>query len=344
MAEACLRVRACGPLVSWQDGGRLGMMRFGVPASGPMDRLAHAAALAALGQPAGGPALEVSVAGLELACESGEVSCSVTGGEFQVHHAGGAVRSWCVRTLRAGEVLTIRSGRRGSWAYLAFAGDPVCARWAGSAATHALSGLGGGLVRPGSAIVVRHARVNEEREGELPVPVPVSGPLRRPIRVVLGPQLEHFEPDAVEAVRQAEFGVTLAFDRMGMRLAGPVLRLKDVLSIPSEPLVRGSVQVSGDGVASILLADHQTTGGYPKIATILSCDLYAVAQHRPGEALRFECVEPAQGVALARAAAAASSAFLRQMGAARGTLSDRLMRLNLIDGAVRADGGAMPLP
>lgn len=342
MAEARLSVRACGPLVSYQDGGRVGMMRFGVPASGPMDRLAHAAAHAALGQPTGGTAIEVSLAGLELACESGEVSCSITGGEFQVLHAGVAVRSWCVRTLRAGELLSIRPGRWGSWAYLAFAGEPDCARWAGSSATHSSSGLGGGALRPGAALVVRNARVDAEREGELPLPAP--GPPQPRVRIVLGPQLEHFEPDAVATVLQGLFSATSAFDRMGLRLAGPTFRLKDALSIPSEPLVRGSMQVSGDGVASILLADHQTTGGYPKLATVVSSELDGVAQRRCGDALRFEAVDATQAVSIVRAAAAARDALLREMGPARGTLSERLMRLNLIDGAVRADGATRPSP
>jgi allophanate hydrolase len=325
-------------MVSWQDAGRPGMMRFGVPASGPMDRLAHAAAQAALRQPLQATALEVSVAGIELACEWGEVSCSITGGDFQVRHAGVTARAWCVRTLRAGEVLSIRPGRWGSWAYLAFAGDPPCSPWAGSTATHMASGIGGGVVGTGTGITVRNARVKEDSEGELQVP-----DASRPTgwaRVVLGPQLEHFHPDAVATLLEQPFTVTPAFDRMGMRLAGPALRLGNALSIPSEPLVRGSIQVSGDGVSSILLADHQTTGGYPKIATIVSCDLDSVSQLRAGDTLRFEAVKAHDAVALARCAAGAQSAYLNGLKTARSTLSERLMRLNLVDGMVRAEEGA----
>jgi allophanate hydrolase len=193
------------------------------------------------------------------------------------------------------------------------------------------------VVRPGAVIVVDEARVEVEREGELPRPDRAPSPLKA--HVVLGPQTEHFEADAMTALLEHTFTVSPAFDRMGMRLAGPGLRLRDALSIPSEPLVRGSVQVSGDGVASILLADHQTTGGYPKIATVVSSDLDAVAQLRPGDPLRFEVLEPAQAVARTRAAAAARQAFLRAVGGPRETLSERLMRLNLIDGVVHADGG-----
>jgi allophanate hydrolase len=335
MAEARFTVRACGPLVSYQDGGRPGMMRFGVAASGPMDRLAHAAAQAALGQPQGATALEVSLGGLELACDAGEVSFSVTGGEFQVVHAGAIVKSGCVRTIRAGETLAIRPGRWGSWAYLAFCGELACRPWAGRAATHSTSGLGGGLLASGSTIVVRESAVCEEREGELAAPV--FTPAQPRVRVVLGPQTEHFEADCVERLLAEDYSVSPACDRMGMRLEGPALPLRQALSIPSEPIVRGSIQVNGEGVASILLADHQTTGGYPKIATVVSCDLDAVAQRRPRDVLRFEAVEAPQAVALARAHAAAVRAFLSGVGQRRGTLLERLLGNNLVSGMIRAE-------
>jgi biotin-dependent carboxylase-like uncharacterized protein len=334
MAEARFTVRACGPLVSYQDGGRPGMMRFGVAASGPMDRLAHATAQAALGQPEGATALEVSLGGLELVCDTGEVSFSVTGGEFQVVHGGATVKSGCVRTVRAGETLAIRPGRWGSWAYLAFCGDLECRPWAGHSATHSTSGLGGGLLASGATLVVRQAAVCEEREGELPAPAFAHAHPR--VRIVLGPQTEHFEAGGVERLLAEGYSVSSACDRMGMRLEGPALPLRQALSIPSEPIVRGSIQVNGEGVPSILLADHQTTGGYPKIATVVSCDLDAVAQRRPRDVVRFEAVEAAQAVALARAHAAAARAFLAGVGLRRGTLLERLFGHNLVSGMVRA--------
>jgi allophanate hydrolase len=339
MAEARLSVRSCGPLVSYQDGGRFGMMRFGVPASGPMDRLAHAAAQAALGRPQGATAIEISMGGLELVCDSGELSFCIAGGGFQVEHAGEAAAPWCVRTLRAGERLSVRPGRWGAWAYLAFLGDLVCPRWAGSASTHSTSGLGGGMLTSGAALVVDNARVAPEREGILPVP---DFALARPLaRVVLGPQAAHFGPEAAATLQRESFVVTAAFDRMGMRLAGPPLPLADALSIPSEPVVRGSIQVAGDGVASILQADHQTTGGYPKIATILLSDLDGVAQLRPHDRLRFQAVSAAEGVAQARSHALSVRRYLEDMAVPKGSLAERLMRENLISGVV---GSSMASP
>lgn len=332
MSEARLTVRRCGPLVSYQDGGRFGMARFGVPASGPMDRLAHAAAHAALGRLSDATTIEISMGGLELLCESGEVTCCVTGGEFQVIHSGVVSKSWCVRTLRAGDVLAVRPGRWGSWAYLAFAGDLVCRSWAGHTATHSTSGFGGGLIAGGASIWVQSARVAEEREGDLPVP-DIARP-RALARVVLGPQTDQFDREALAAFQCESFVLSPAYDRMGVRLSGPKLCLQDALSIPSEPIVRGSVQVGGDGVASVLLADHQTTGGYPKIATLLSSDIDALAQLRPQDRLSFQAVEADEAVRLVRSHALAVGQFLEQIGKPRGTLNDRLMKENLISGVV----------
>ncbi|UVH59807.1 biotin-dependent carboxyltransferase family protein [Variovorax paradoxus] len=334
MAEARLLVRACGPLVSYQDGGRPGMLRFGVPASGPMDRLAHAAANVALGCPAESTTIEISMGGLEVVCESGEVTCCVSGGDFQVCHSGSSSKSWCVRTIRSGDVLSVRPGSWGSWAYLAFCGELVCDQWAGHTATHSTSGLGGGSLGPGAAILLRNACVAEEREGDLPVPAFAYS--RKPVRVVLGPQTGRFEPEAMTALLNESFSVTSAYDRMGMRLSGPKLALKDALSIPSEPIVRGSIQVGGDGVASILLADHQTTGGYPKIATVLSSDLDGLSQLRPRDSLSFQAVDALEAIRLVRSEAPLRSRFLKEIARPLGSLQSRLMRANLISGFVRA--------
>ena len=332
MTEATFRIRACGPLVSYQDGGRPGMLRFGVPASGPMDRLAHAAAHAALGNPEGSTAIEISTGGLELVCDAGDVTFCVSGGDFQVVHAGARARSWCVRTLRAGDTLAIRPGRWGSWAYLAFCGELVCKQWAGRTATHSTSGLGGGSLSAGAVVKVRDTRVSEEREGELSVPDFAHA--RNSARVVLGPQTGAFAAGSEAVLLGHEFEVTPASDRMGMRLSGPGLALNDALAIPSEPIVRGSIQVAGDGVASILLADHQTTGGYPKIATIVSVDLDWVSQLRARDRLRFSAVDASEAVLMARSEASMRKLYLEQIAVPRGDLQTRLMRENLVSGFV----------
>ncbi|WP_223421531.1 5-oxoprolinase subunit C family protein [Tateyamaria pelophila] len=329
MSEAVLSVSFAGPLVTVQDAGRPGHMRYGVPASGPMDRLAFDAANAALGNPQGISAIEISLGGLMLHCKEGAVTLAITGGEFVVEHGGQKTSSWTILTLQKGERLAIRAGTAGSWAYLAFAGRLGSEDWLGSQATHSTSGFGGGAVRTGQSLEISEAAIRGDRLGAIPQP---EFPSNGPIRVVTGPQDHHFEENAVACLLADVFTVTDAYDRMGMRLKGPLLGLDGALSIPSEPVVRGSVQVSGDGVATVLLADHQTTGGYPKIATVISCDTDRLAQWRAGQPVRFTSISSAQAIEDVRHFTVQKTRYLEQISVPRGSLEQRLIRENLIHG------------
>lgn len=331
MADARFSVSFAGRLVTLQDAGRPGNMRYGVPASGPMDRLAYDAGQAALGNAPGLSAIEISLGGLALQCTEGAVTLAITGGEFVVEHGGQKTSSWTVLTISKGERLAIRAGTSGSWAYLTFAGAVVSNNWLGSQATHSTSGFGGGALQAGHAIVVAEAAIRDDRSGEIPRP---DFNRDSAIRVVTGPQDRHFAKDAPERFVSDVFKVTDAYDRMGMRLSGPALELNGALSIPSEPIVRGSVQVSGDGVPTVLLADHQTTGGYPKIATVISCDTDGLAQSRAGRALRFTPISSRQAIDAVRGFHAQKARYLEHISVARGTLEQRLARENLIHGCI----------
>lgn len=300
MSDATLSVSYAGPHVSVQDAGRKGLLRFGVPWSGPMDRRSFAATNVALGNPADAPAIEVSLGGLVLECLSGSVSFAVAGGGFIVEHADQKRGSWMVATLRPGEKLAIRRGPWGSWCYLAFAGNLHTDRWLGSASTHLLSGLGGGKLTSGMSLHITEALRRENREGSFPCPV--SARPRHAARVTLGPQQRFFGAQTLAAFADGPWRMTDAWDRMGVRLRGPLIAPNVALDMPSEPIVRGSVQIAGDGVASILFSDHQTTGGYPKIATVLECDIDALVQLRPGDAVAFRPVSAGDAIGIARAA------------------------------------------
>lgn len=298
MADALLRVAFAGPHVSYQDGGRRGWMRYGVAASGAMDRKALALANAALGNPPGSTAIEVSLGGLTLDCLSGTVTLALAGGGFIRQVGETRDGSWGVFPLRAGERLTIRRGPWGSWTCLAVAGRLEVPEWLGSHATHAPSGLGGGRLRSGDEVRITGTTLREDLHG--PRICPVWARPRPVLHAVPGPQDRFFDPPVLDRLFHRTFHLSAAFDRMGIRLDGPALPPREALSIPSEPIVRGSVQVSGDGVATILMADHQTTGGYPKIATVLDDDLDAFAQCRPGQPIAFRPVTAAEAVELAR--------------------------------------------
>jgi 5-oxoprolinase (ATP-hydrolysing) subunit C len=317
VSEAILSIDFAGPHVSVQDGGRPGLMRYGVPRSGAMDRLSFAAANIALGNPADAPGIEISMGGLALTCLSGVVSVAVAGGGFMVEHAGRRRRSWTVATLQAGEKLTIRPGPWGSWCYLTFAGLLQSSRWLGSASTYAMSGLGGGRLGGGERLVIADAVRRKEREGGIPYPVSVLP--RREVRVTIGPQQRFFGTDAISNFISGNWRMTDKWDRMGVRLAGPRIAPEVALDMPSEPIVRGSVQVAGDGVATVLLADHQTTGGYPKIATVLDCDLDSFVQLRPRDSLAFRPVSPDEAIRLSRTLAMSAAAYFRMISEPRCT-------------------------
>lgn len=315
MTRTRFHVDFAGPHVSIQDSGRPGHMRFGVPASGPMDGLAFAAANLALGNPAGQAGVEVSAGGLSLTCLSGAVTLAIAGGGFILQTAGRRLGSWTVLTLTEGDHLTLRPGPWGSWAYLAFAGRIDAPQWLESQSTHAASGMGGGRIVSGQSLILSDTETRPHRHG--PIPCPVMARPRHRLRCVPGPQDRFFAPEVLrQDLAKAIFQVSDAYDRMGIRLKGPALPPINALGIPSEPILRGSVQVSGDGVPTVLMADHQTTGGYPKIATVLGCDLDAFAQCRPRDRVGFVPVTPDEALQIARAAQRQTEAYLEALAAA----------------------------
>ncbi len=308
MVEAVFNIIHAGPLVSVQDLGRPNLMRYGVPRSGPMDQKSFAIANAALGNAANSPCIELSTAGLSLECIKGAVTLAVVGGGFIVEAGDQRLGSWTVLTVKAGQKLTIKPGPWGSWSYLAFAGQLDATPWLGSAATHSQSGQGGGKLVSGGQIVVQSAKILPNCEGTIPCPVWARP--RHEIHIVAGPQDRFFDEAAFDALLRQPFRLTDAYDRMGVRLRGPSLIPKAALSIPSEAILRGSIQVSGDGTATVLLADHQTTGGYPKIATIIADDVDGFCQNRPHDEVRFKSILPQAAVELTRRRANAMAVYL----------------------------------
>jgi biotin-dependent carboxylase-like uncharacterized protein len=327
-------VRHAGPHITIQDRGRPGHMRFGVSASGPVDRPAFAIANAALGNPADAPGLEVSIGGLTLTCVEGAVTIAVAGGGFEYLLDQTPLGGASVVTIRAGSQLSIRPGPWGSWTYLCFAGRLQATAWLGSVATLGTSGFGGGRLASGQTLVIDDAALREERCGV--IAMQTSRKLDQPVRVVLGPQERFFAPETIAQLFSQSFKLTDAYDRMGVRLAGPPLLPNAKLDMPSEAIVRGSIQVAGDGSATVLLADHQTTGGYPKIATVISCDLDRFAQLRSGDAVAFERIGPEAAIQAVRTQHQAHQHLLLQAHNGARSLTQRLLSVNLIDGVVSA--------
>ena len=329
MSDVEFSISFAGPLVTFQDIGRPGNMRYGVSASGPMDIVSFEAANAVLGNETKQTAIEISLGGLILQCHEGSITLAITGGDFLIEYQGQKISSWTVLTIQKGERLSIRAGKSGSWAYLAFSGKLNVKDWLKSNSTHSTSGFGGGVLKTGQKFTLTDASNQANRIGPILKPSFNTNDL---IHAVLGPQDQYFMNTAIEIFSDSIFKVSDNYDRMGMQLTGPKLELKSALSIPSEPVVKGSIQVSGDGIPTILLADHQTTGGYPKIATVISSDINRLVQFRSNQSVEFILISSYEALQKTRKFLDMKEKYLQKISISRGTLEQRLMSENLIGG------------
>ena len=329
MSDVEFSISFAGPLVTFQDIGRPGNMRYGVSASGPMDIVSFEAANAVLGNETKQTAIEISLGGLILQCHEGSITLAITGGDFLIEYQGQKISSWTVLTIQKGERLSIRAGKSGSWAYLAFSGKLNVKDWLKSNSTHSTSGFGGGVLKTGQKFTLTDASNQANRIGPILKPSFSTNDL---IHVVLGPQDQYFMNTAIEIFSDSIFKVSDNYDRMGMQLTGPKLELKSALSIPSEPVVKGSIQVSGDGIPTILLADHQTTGGYPKIATVISSDINRLVQFRSNQSVEFKLISSNEALQKTRKLLDKKEKYLQKISISKGTLEQRLMSENLIGG------------
>ena len=329
MSDVEFSISFAGPLVTFQDIGRPGNMRYGVSASGPMDIVSFEAANAVLGNDTKQTAIEISLGGLILQCHEGSITLAITGGDFLIEYQGQKISSWTVLTLQKGERLSVRAGKSGSWAYLAFSGKLNVNDWLNSSSTHSTSGFGGGVLKTGQKFTLTDVSNQANRIGPILKPNFYTNDL---IHAVLGPQDQYFMNTAIKIFSNSIFKVSDNYDRMGMQLTGPKLELKSALSIPSEPVVKGSIQVSGDGIPTILLADHQTTGGYPKIATVISSDINRLVQFRSNQSVKFVLINSNEALQKTRKFLDMKDKYLEKISISRGTLEQRLMSENLIGG------------
>ena len=301
-----LKVLAPGIHTTVQDLGRIGYQDIGVPVSGALDGFSLRLANALVGNRPGMPALEILLSGptLEVAADAVRLALAgagarlVIGGEKQrVVAAGQSV------LLSRGEVLQIVVDRQCACCYLAVEGGIAVPLVLGSASTYvraAIGGLEGRALRRDDIVPLAIARAPERVELRLPRSPHVVRD--QSIRVILGPQQDYFTEEAIATLLSAEFSVSKSADRMGMRLEGPPLRHRRGWDIISDAIATGAIQVPGSGQPILLLADHQTTGGYPKIATVVSSDLAIIGRRRPGDTLRFAAVTVEEAEELCREA------------------------------------------
>ena len=304
---ATLQIVSPGALATVQDLGRSGWRRIGVPRAGALSPALLRIANALAGNPEGAAAIEFFVAGPTLKAVDGAVQLGIAGDcPLTLTGADGQskqLEGWRSVTLQAGATLRIGAPRAARAGVVAVRGLALPAVL-GSAATYTrarLGGLDGRALAAGDQFTLAAlASVAGAAPPGRWLPRPPTND-RSAIRVVPGPQADHFDAAVLDAFFAADYQVSADADRMGLRLQGRALAHNAKGSeIVSDATVPGSIQVPGNGLPIVLLADGQTAGGYPKIATVISADLPRLALAPVGSAIRFAAVTVAQAEDLAR--------------------------------------------
>ena len=313
-ARYTISVHHPGALTTVQDLGRTGQRRHGVVVGGAADSFALRIANLLVGNTEDAAGLEATLTGPTLAF-GGEMHLAICGARLGPSIDGIAVPEWRAIHVRGGSILTFGGLVSGLRAYIAVSGGIDAPLVMGSRGTYLRAGVGGHEGRALRRGDVLHVGRSPSRA---PVATAESGvsvagwsvsraefpqysdePV---LRVTRGAQHDWFDVSSLDAFFHGRFTVTTQSDRMGVRLTGPSLTLREPRELISEAVCPGTVQVTPDGGSIVLLADCQTTGGYPKIAQIITVDLPVMAQVKPGGVVQFREVplETAQSLHLAR--------------------------------------------
>ena len=277
-----IRVVRPGFQTSVQDLGRFGHAHQGVSASGAADALALRAANLLVGNAENAAALEMTLVGGAFEFES-EAVVALTGSDFAA-----GLPLWTAVELKAGGVVRCGASQSGARCYLAVRGGIDAPKVLGSASTHLLTGVGGRALRAGDVLPIGEAAVRRPKRGSV-APPQFS---RDVLRVTAGPQAEWFGDE----LYQGCYTVQEESNRMGLRLRGPAIPSPAGMML-TEGVSLGAIQVPPDGQPILLFVEHQTTGGYPKPAAVISADLTRVGQLRPRDTVRFELVTLDQALA-----------------------------------------------
>jgi antagonist of KipI len=286
-----LEILSPGPLTTVQDLGRYGFGRYGVPPSGALDSFSLRVANLLVGNPETEAGLEITLMGLKLRVLT-DLVVALCGGDLQPRLNDKPFDMWCSRIVRKGDTLFLKAPRTGCRAYLAVGGGISLVPVLASKSTNVASKFGGyegRSLRKGDLLFSGAPDQHLQRAGKM------FKPEGRPsytgdwvIRVLLGPQDQDFPEESKRLFFDSSYTVSSQSDRTGLRLSGPALHRKKDLgdSIISEGIVPGAIQVPGDAQPIILLVET-VTGGYRKIATVISADLPLLGQVKPGERVRF---------------------------------------------------------
>lgn len=286
-----IEIISAGMLSTIQDLGRFGVMKNGFTQSGVMDAYSTKIANKLCKNDINAPVIEMTMLGI-TAKFKGEHIFAISGGIFDVSLNGNSIRTNKAYIAKDGDVLSIKGAKQGLRCYLAVAGGFDVPLFMGSASTNLkinVGGFNGRKLKAGDILKIGKAdKIKNIEKRELPENT-YNNAVK--VRVVLGPQDDMFSENDLMLFSKQQYTVTSDLDRMGIRLWGIALRGKEKLEIISDAITFGSIQITNSGMPIILMADHQTTGGYAKIATVISSDLPKLAQVKPNDKISFEIID-----------------------------------------------------
>lgn len=277
-----------GPLTTVQDKGRYGYMNTGFSPGGAMDQGAMRLANLLVGNDPGEGVLEMTLSGI-TATFSCDTVVAVTGADMSPTVGGKSVPMNQTLLVKKGEEIRLGFAGNGLRSYLAVAGGFDLPLVMGSLSTNlkcALGGFQGRKLEAGDEIPLRMSVSSFETRAFPAAKVPDT----LDVHVMMGPQDDYFTDSGIRCFLTQEYTVSAKSDRMGIRLDGEAVESRSGVDIISDGIVTGSVQIPAAGTPIIMMADRQTTGGYAKIATVISSDLGLLAQAKPGTRIRFHRV------------------------------------------------------
>jgi biotin-dependent carboxylase-like uncharacterized protein len=292
-----LRVVKPGVSTTVQDQGRAGLMRYGLPPSGAMDQLSYRIGNLLVGNQETSASLEIQVYGLRVEAMT-TVTVAITGADLCPVLNGDPVGLWSGIEMQQGDVLDFKRRRTGLWAYLAIRGGFDFPELLGARSTF-LRGKIGEEIREGDILAIQDDRSTEKpRNASLPESFVPDFHDDDPIRVILGPQEDCYTAEGIRTFLESEYKITPLSDRLAFRLEGSPIEVAKGPGIISEAIPRGSIQVPGNGQPIVLLRDAQVSGGYGKIASLITVDMDRLARRVPGTSVRFKEVSREEAVDL----------------------------------------------
>ena len=293
MIDNFFKVLRPGINTTYQDEGRFGLQHFGLPPGGCMDQESFLIANALVGNKINKGVIEFAYQGPMLKLVKGKTKIAITGNvHFKIINSNhDIIDGECHRSynLKEGDVIDILATKRSVYGYLSISGGFKIESFFNSVSTLVKAKIGpnnGSKIKEDDNLIINDASKNKNNHKAM-----IFSENIKEIRVLKGPQYDYFSDESKKNFFNLEYKITNLTDRMGMRLQGESLKNIISTNIRSEGITKGAIQVPADGQPIILLADHPTVGGYPKIANIISADYDLLVQKLPGTNIIFKCID-----------------------------------------------------